>query len=267
VSLGDHYARLGNAARLSQTGADEIVATAKPMALVALGRSDALDVVARHVAPEAAPGGSLIPAWPQRRGDRVLIDFVTDWGAMLAAWRSLFDADTSEVDGLLNSGQRLWIGIANDVLQLFVPDPPPGTYSMVRHHALMLVAATLWLGDEATRRWQAAHSLAARAFLDRFAFLDLWSAIERAEQGLSVLLADARSRGSAGAVVDWLDADAEVRTSFQAYLGAASLGVAALLESEPVWTPEVLRRLVREQHMDPDFNREPIERLAMAVRA
>jgi hypothetical protein len=268
VSILDSYARIGSAALLSQAWADEIVAAARPMALTALGRQhdppEALDVIAVKVDPMQARGGSLIPAWPARdAAGRVVIEFVEDWGAMLGSWLSLVEVE-AWVDQLLRSGQRIWVGIANDVLQLFVPDPPPGQYSMVRHHALMLVAATLWLGPESTRRWQDAHTLAARAFL-RGLTCDLWSAVERAEDGLNALLEDAHAHGSARAVVEWLDNDADARFAYQAYLGAASLGVAALLQSEPVWTPQTLRYLIANEHCKTDFNRGPIERFAPTV--
>jgi hypothetical protein len=206
----------------------------------------------------------------RRAAGGVTIEFVADWGAMLGAWRSLVEPE-AWVDDLLRSGQRIWVGIANDVLQLFVPDPPPGRYSMVRHHALMLVAATLWLGPESTRRWQEAHTAAARSFLQSLngqrSLSELWSAVERAEHGLTALLEDPRAHESARDAVDWLDSDPDARQAYTAYLGAASLGVAALLQSEPVWSPERLTDLVCNEHHKTDFNRGPIERFAQAVNA
>jgi hypothetical protein len=271
TALLESYGRLRNSAQLSQAQADEIVAAARPMALAALGRQhdppDSLNVVALEVATKVARGGSLIPAWPTRVAGEVTIEFVADWGAMLAAWRSLIEPGEQWVDDLLRSGQRTWVGIANDVLQLFVPDPPPGCYSMVRHHALMLVAATLWLGSDSTQRWQAAHALAARAFLRSLNGEDVWSAVERAEHGLNLLLANPLAHEPARSVVDWLDRDVDAGARYTAYLGAASLGVAALLESEPVWIPERLADLICNEHPKPDFNRLPIERFAQTANA
>jgi hypothetical protein len=259
------YGRLSEASTLTQARADEIVAAARPMAMNALRRSqESLEVVAREVLPVSARGGSVIPAWPHGDGDgSVTIEFVSDWGAMLSAWRALLDS--SEFDDLLRSGQRLWIGIANDVMQLFVPDPPDGTYSMVRHHALMLVAATVWLGPDSTRRWLDAHSRVARRFLSGAG--DLWQAIDAAEAGLRTLLDDPRARLPAKDVVAWLDRDAEALAAYQAYLGAASVGVAALLAGVSEWTPDYLSELICHRHKDPDFNRREIERFASAVSA
>src|SRR5207253_4330747 len=140
-----------------------------------------------------------------------------------------------------------------------------GTYSMVRHHALMLVAATVWLGPDSTRRWQIAHTAAAQSFLNSNA-RSLWPAIEAAEGGLAELLRDSRSRQPAPDALAWLDVDAEARNTYLSYLAAASLGVAALLDSASVWTPDLLTQLIFDRHPDPDFNREEIDRFALAVR-
>ena len=271
MSLREAYRRLGDAARLDQDAANRIVEAAKPRALDALGRSGdppgSLRVSARLVGPAAQRGGSLIPAWPSRRADgSVTIDFVEDWGVLLAAWRADLDeppAETAFVDALLASRERLWVGIANDVLQMYVPDPPPDTYSMVRHHALMLAAATLWLGPDAARRWHHGHALAARAFLRRLDGRPLWDAVGRAEQGLQRLLDDPRSKADAEGVVAWLDADPDAAAAYRSFLGAAGLGVAALLEAAPEANrSEWVRRTVFDEHPRADFNRAPIERLA-----
>jgi hypothetical protein len=273
MGIGSAYARLGAAARLSQARANQIVEQARPNALVALGRAGeppaTLDVRAVLVEPAKNRGGSLVPAWPHRTADSsVRIDCVEDWGVMLAAWRSGLDGpetQLAEIDQLLGSGDRLQVGIANDVLQLYVPDPPAGTYSMVRHHGLMLAAATTWLGPERTRAWCRAHTCAAACFLKlhRSGDRPVWDAIGTAETGLDGLLAAPEAHGTAAECIAWLERDDAARAAYIDYLGAASLGVAALLDEhadEPaeVWVP----RLVADNHPRPDFNRAPIERLA-----
>ncbi|MBV9356689.1 MAG: hypothetical protein JO023_14345 [Chloroflexi bacterium] len=270
MSIASAYARLGAAARLSQARANQIVEQARLRALLALGRVGeppaVLDVQAALVEPAANRGGSLVPAWPHRTADNsVRIDFVADWGGMLAAWRSGLDgaeAELAEIDELLASGERLEVGIANDVLQLFVQDPPAGSYSMVRHHGLMLAAATTWLGPERTRAWRRAHTRAAACFLGRSGNRPVWDAVGAAESGLDVLLGAPEAHGTAAETVAWLERDDTARAAYVDYLGAASLGVAALLDEyadEPadVWVP----RLVAVDHPQPDFNRAPIERL------
>jgi hypothetical protein len=271
MPIGTIYATLGAAAQLRQTRADTIVERARPNALAALGRADeppsTLAVRAVAVEPAENRGGSLVPAWPHRMDDNsVRIDFVEDWGVMLAAWRSGLDCperELAEIDDLLRSGDRLEVGIANDVLQLYVQDPPPGTYSMVRHHGLMLAAATTWLGPARTRAWRNAHTCAAASFLRRTDGQPLWQAIGSAERGLDGLLGAPDAHMPPADAIAWLERDDVARTAYVDYLGAASLGVAALLDEhadEPVdaWVP----RLVAFDHARPDFNRAAIERLA-----
>jgi hypothetical protein len=163
---------------------------------------------------------------------------------------------------LVASGQRVWIGIANDVLQLFVVDPPAGTYSMVRHHALMLAAATSWLGPEAIRDWAAVHSSAGETFLRRHDDRPLWVAIDAAERGLDTLLADERAHQTAPQALAWLDASVEAGGTYVDYLGAASLGVAAVFDALQASGMEAgawLSRAVADLHAEPAFNRTWIE--------
>lgn len=277
MSLRTQYQQLQAVALLNEGRANQIVQAAMPHTRALLLPSDGLapelHVRAQLVSASGARGGSLIPAWPFRDDDgSVTIEFVEDWGVMLATWCSLLaDAATApgEVTALMASGQRQWVGIANDVLQKYVPDPPEGTYSMVRHHALMLGAATLWLGPAAAARWQAAHSAAARVFLNDLQFgavgnAGLWDAISAAERGLATLLADPRAQAAAEDVLGWLEADAEARLTYRLYLGAASLGIAALLANAPTLDHPTawLQSLIYERHPDPEFNRDWIEAFA-----
>src|SRR4051812_48810220 len=146
MSVRERYNQIRASARLDDARANKIVAAARPHAEGLLRASSPdgarIQVTARRVLPGDARGGSLIPAWPIRQTEgSVVIEFVEDWGVMLASWCAvpgLAPSDLSAMTDLVRSGERVWVGIANDVLQLYVPDPPAGTYSMVRHHALML---------------------------------------------------------------------------------------------------------------------------------
>jgi hypothetical protein len=275
VRLLTRYRRLRHAARLDEGWANEIVRTARPHAAALLvptvPEADALHVTARCVDPAVATGGSLIPAWPIRGEDgSVTIEHVADWGVLLTGWSAAAgesDDPTLDVDALIASGDRLWVGIANDVLQVHVPDPPAGTYSMVRHHALMLGAATLWLGPDRARHWQRAHTLAARTFLRRLGGGSLWDAIESAEQGLAALLADPRGRAQPEDVLRWLDEDRTAAAAYRDFHGAASLGIAALLATTPDHADLTgwLRDLVHNEHPHAEFNRDRIEAFARAA--
>jgi hypothetical protein len=274
VNLLQTYARLGAAARLDDRRASSIVSGAMPFAVATLGLpgGDVLPVSVRRVSPEASRGGSLIPAWPMRQSDdSVVIEYVEDWGALLAGWLTAVGDEHQDLAAqAINSGQRVWIGIANDVMQLFVPDPPEGAYSMVRHHALMLAAATAWLGPDAIRAWGMLHKAAGANFIARYADQRLWTSIEAAESGLAKLLADERAHAAAPLALTWLDRDATARSRYVDFLGAASLGVAAVLDALAASGGDVsasLARATAELHSDPDFNRAWIEEYARRVLA
>ena len=267
MSLREGYHRLvGTAGHVDEHRAQAIVEEATPHAVATLGLpvGTVLPVTAIAVAPEVARGGSIVPAWPMRQADgSVVIEYVEDWGALLAGLLAATGAGQADPEVL---AQRVWIGIANDVLQLFVVDPPPGTYSMVRHHALMLAAATAWLGAAPMRTWQAAHIAAGAAFV-RSCDRPLHAAIQVAEEGLQTLLADERAHQPAARTLAWLDDDPVAAERYIDYLGAASLGVAAVLGAMPDsdfdrvgW----LTHAVMDLHSHPDFNRVWIEERAFA---
>jgi hypothetical protein len=267
VSLREKYHRLvGTAGHVDAHRAQAIVAEATPHAVATLGRpvGTVLPVSTTAVAPEVARGGSIIPAWPIRQADgSVVIEYVEDWGALLAGLLAATGA--GQADPVILA-QRVWIGIANDVLQLFVADPPLGTYSMVRHHALMLAAATAWLGTAPIRTWQAAHVAAGAAFI-RSCDRPLHAAIQVAEEGLQTLLDDDRAHQPAARTLAWLDGDPVAGKRYIDYLSAASLGVAAVLGAMPdsdLDRAGWLTHAVMDLHADPDFNRVWIEECAFA---
>jgi len=265
VSLQQTYRQLVcDGGRLDEPRAQAIVAEAMPHAVATLGLppGTVLPVSATVVAPAVARGGSLIPAWPIHQPDgSVVIEYVDDWGALLAGFLTARGVEQADSVAL---AQRVWIGIANDVLQLFVADPPPGTYSMVLHHALILAAATAWLGPAATSAWHAAHVAAGAAFA-RSCDRPLLDAIEAAECGLETLLGDERAHQPAARALAWLDVDAVAAKLYIDYLGAASLGVAAVLDALPTSDPDQaawFTHAVKDLHANPDFNRVWIQECA-----
>lgn len=267
MSLQQTCRRLvGEGGRLDEPHAQAIVADAMPHAVATLGLppGTGLPVAAKVVAPAVARGGSLIPAWPIRQTDgSVVIEHVDDWSVLLSGFLAATGAGQCDSVTL---AQRVWIGVANDVLQLFVADPPPGTYSMVRHHALMLAAATAWLGAGAVSAWRAAHGAAGAAFA-RSCDGPLREAIEAAERGLETLLDDPRAHQPAARALAWLDVDPTAGSLYRAYLGAASLGVAAVLDAMPTADSDRaawLTHAVKDLHADPDFNRAWIAESAFA---
>jgi hypothetical protein len=65
-------------------------------------------------------------------------------------------------------------------------------------------------------------------------------------------------------VVGWLDADPAAAAAVRDYLGAASLGIAALLATAPVTGNPApwLHALIYDEHPSPAFNRDRIEAFA-----
>lgn len=276
ASLTAEYMRLRDYARLTERLAAEIARDARAHALDAMGRGidppDSLPVSTRLVDYARARGGCLLPAWPLRGPDgSVVIEFVEDWGVQLAAWRSILGEpahDREPMDALARSGERIRIGISNDVLQLFVEDPPPGTYSMVRHHGLMLAAATIWLGPDRAAEWARAHAYAAIGYLGSIGDVPLWEAVGQTERQLDRLLSDPRAREAPEGALAWLESEPSAAATYTRYLGASSLGVAAILAEAPEsGVAEWLRRLVLSEHPRPDFARGAVERFAAKALA
>jgi hypothetical protein len=258
VTLLDTYRQLGAAVCVDEERAQRIVNEAMPHAQKAVGALESLPVRTACVPAKMARGGSLIPAWPIRQPDgSVVIEYVADWGALLAGWLDV--ADDPLARSLVLRGDRVWIGVANDVVQMFVPDPPTEDYSMVRHHALMLAAATTWRGSDAVAAWRIAHASAARRFLKRHATEPLWDAVGCAEAALADLLRDERTRGTAVECLAWLGADAAAAQRYRDFLGAASLGVAAILD---VLQEGSVEQWMATEHQRPEFNRVWMEAFA-----
>src|SRR5258708_21708593 len=110
-----------------------------PHAVATLGLSagTVLPVSATAVVAEVARGGSIIPAWPMRRADgSVVIEYVDDWGALLAGF--LVATGAAQSDAVVLT-QRVWIGIANDLLQLFLAEPPSGTSNIILPHSFIIM--------------------------------------------------------------------------------------------------------------------------------
>jgi hypothetical protein len=103
-----------------------------------------------------APYGNFMLSWPVPAGrDETTLHHLPDGALFLQlldlAYRSEL-AGLPHLRGCLLDGSRLELAFTNDVLQVQAAGPP-GPYSMVRHHALVLHAATHWLDEPARTRW------------------------------------------------------------------------------------------------------------------
>lgn len=118
------------------------------------GRSRRVTARGIHDLTEAAFGNFML-TWLVPRGEDVEINHLPDGRFFLRllelTYRPLF-AREPELRGCLLDGSRLELAFTNDVLQAQAAGPP-GRYSMVRHHALVLHAATHWLDELRRNSW------------------------------------------------------------------------------------------------------------------
>src|SRR6185437_2884327 len=123
---------------VSQGRAEAIVAQAQLPAqrLLAdpaahVGPDGLLPVRPRVVPVDSARYGYLLPAWPEPDKRPVPLFVVPNYGLMSYLWRLGIGeppGEQAQVEERFLSGERIWVGLANDVLQPFVPAPPAGSY-------------------------------------------------------------------------------------------------------------------------------------------
>ena len=86
-------------------------------------------------------------------------------------------------------------------------------------------------------------------------------------EALEILLEDERAHQPAARALAWFDVDPVAGKLYIDYLGAASLGVAAVLDAMPTSAPHRaawLTHAAKDLHAQPDFNRVWIEECAFA---
>jgi hypothetical protein len=225
---------------VAQRWIDEVV----PLA-VALLRDDQVRSAARSVRiraraaerTEDGPYGGLMLTWPERHGDEAVIHHLVDCRKFLSLYdRMLADLgpDQRRFRTVTLDGSRLRIAVTNDVLQLLAPGPER-SYSMIRHHALMFFAATLWLTDQQRRLWtdlyRASLGMAGRRYGASRAhgaprrYLDQLE--RKAFSALSELAASTRLSGSAA---HQAGGDGERLRTVLDYMHAANAAVALLID-------------------------------------
>jgi hypothetical protein len=100
--------------------------------------------------------GNFMLSWPEPAGpDVTTLNHLPDGALVLQLLGLAYRPELAvhpHLGECLRDGSRLELAFTNDVLQVQAAGPP-GAYSMVRHHALVLHAATLWLDEPARTRW------------------------------------------------------------------------------------------------------------------
>lgn len=226
--------------RTAQRWIDEVY----PLAAQLVDPSGGTDVRIRAHQVESlaeAPYGSLMLTWPQQNGHEALINHLVDCRDFLGLY-DLMLRDLPDEHGyrrVLADGTRLQVAVTNDVLQILAPGPS-GSYSMIRHHALMFFAAHQWLPAAERARWDSLyhasvtpavsgyrasnHAPGVRSYLDRLE-RSAFAALER--------LADAPRRAG---VTQFDRSEDDVRVVLS-YLHAANAAVAVLIDAHKAVAP------------------------------
>lgn len=129
--------------------APELLAVAGPTA-------DPAPVAAAGV-PSVADGvyGGFMVAWLDPAPPLRRVRHLPDAGFFIEVLRRAYAPVLErrpDLARLLDDDSRLEMSLTNDVLQIQLTTLEPG-YSMVRHHALMLFAAALWLDEPRRSAW------------------------------------------------------------------------------------------------------------------
>jgi hypothetical protein len=269
------YEQYHRALAVSQDRAEAIVAQAQPPAQSLLadpaahvGPDGQLPIQPRLIPAESARYGYLLPVWPEPDKRPVPLYIVPNYGLMTYLWRRSIGEPASEyalAEERFLSGERIWVGLANDVLQSFVPDPPAGTYRMYRHHALMLFCATTWLPAPARAGWFALYDWGARTAIDRYmlsSLADPISWMDAADQEASAFYSRVGPAVHDDAGVRAFLRDADQVEEYARFSALSNVGIAtlALLYQE---IPEAerqawLRKQVNEEHRKAEFLAEAV---------
>lgn len=114
--------------------------------------------VSVHVGNVPGEYGPLMPAWPVVVGGQHEVRCLGEWRGYLELLRDTYSQVSDKAGSLLDTmagrSDRVAVGVMNDVLQVQMPSVLASQYSMIRHHAIMLLVATEWLPDERRPFWR-----------------------------------------------------------------------------------------------------------------
>jgi hypothetical protein len=137
----------------AKMGADWVAKAARmsaPLLALAGSNADPAPVVSRiELVPEDRLFGDLMVAWPGDTSDNPRVVHHLPDGSffqqLLQRCYAPILKRRPDLAAVLDDYSRLEMALTNDTLQIQLPTIPG--YSMVRHHALMLFHAILWLAD------------------------------------------------------------------------------------------------------------------------
>lgn len=240
---------------IAQRWIDEV----RPLAVKLLRDEDRRDARSVNIRacgrdPVGAPHGALMLTWPVRDGREAVINHLVDCRTFLRLYERLLDElpDTGEsFRTVMEDGSRLRIAVTNDVLQVLAPGPSHA-YSMIRHHALMFLAAHLWLPAAQQPRWAALYRASVGPAARRYhasanfgsprRYLD--DLERRAFAAIDELAARAASPRPGGDPV--ASQDPRLRLTLD-YMHAANAAVAVLIEDYGATPPQDRTRWLRRE--------------------
>lgn len=118
--------------------------------------------VAAHAVADGPLGGFML-TWPEAQPDWQEIHYLPNGQFFLRLLERVYEpilTDRPHLRSLLGNRSRLEMAVTNDVLQVQLV-AGANTFSMIRHHALMLFEATLWLEPTSRSRWLELYDAAA----------------------------------------------------------------------------------------------------------
>lgn len=155
----------------AQTWVEEVQPLAEVLVTSAAGGNPPIvRVQARQAHLEDAPHGALMITWPHRTESDAVINHLADCRPFLRLYELLLRDLPDEGRRfliVLRDGTRLRLAITNDVLQILAAGPG-GVYSMIRHHALMFLAAHVWLPPDDQPLWEELYHASVRGAADRY---------------------------------------------------------------------------------------------------
>ncbi len=270
-----HYAGLLPQCQALPDFVESLIERARPLALSAMGARGAQKLgggplpVSTILVEDLrkAPYGLFMSAWPQWHGDHVYIYYLQDWTLSIALQHKVFGFAWKAEPALERAfydRSRLEVGIMNDVLQCFVLDPPAGTYSMIRHHALMLFEATLWLEPEKKTRWVTLYKNIAVRAQETWPRENLQQYLQNRETVAFEIFQERREESLVPRQLQQLLSNPEVVKPVLDYLEAAAVAVGVLAWGYSRVIPEEqdqwLRQHIWEHHRHSDYQLAAMER-------
>ncbi|HKZ85270.1 MAG TPA: hypothetical protein VJ793_16670 [Anaerolineae bacterium] len=254
--------------------AQRALAWAQPFAMEALGMhtrrqtlvDGELPAYVVTTTPETNGGwGELMPVWFKPYDRPVPLHCLDNWALFALSYRSAFGRDADLSAFTVENLARVVLGA--DLLIPFLPGTD-GAGRFLRHGALPILLAILWLEPEARDAWLALHERGARKFATDHDLSHVLSEAEGAVENLGewlerveneAWLVPERGIVSGEASVGAFLADTDRVSSYGMLFGGLCLGVSALVAGYGVDWRKWIFQVVNVAYRLPEFGLDEIE--------